>query len=278
VPPADNLQGPVLANFVADELGGAEGTVIAAAARNDAYGEGLIGSFSEAWEGLGGEIAGGEPLLYDPEQPSYNSEAQDLVSENPDGYVIVDFPETYLKFGPALVRTGNWDPADSFVTDGLISGALVEDPANAEFMEGIRGTAPGSPTKGEATEAFDKLYTSSEPRDVDRGTFDGQNFDAVILCYLAAVAAGSTEGADMAAALGVVTGPPGDKYTWEELPAAIEALQNGDDIDYVGAAGEIDLDENGDPQEGVYDTYQAKGGAFETIGPQIDAATAEPLE
>ena len=37
--------------------------------------------------------------------------------------------------------------------------------------------------------------------------------------------------------------PRGDQYTWEELPEAIEALQNGDDIDYQGASGPIDLDE-----------------------------------
>jgi ABC-type branched-subunit amino acid transport system substrate-binding protein len=275
-PPADNLQGPVLASFVAEQLGGAEGTTVAVGGRNDSYGEGLTGAFIDAWEADGGTVAGDDALLWDPEQPSYNSEAQDFVSEDPDGYVIVDFPETYIKVGPALARTGTWDPAKTFVTDGLISGSLVEEPANKAFTEGIRGTAPGTPTKGESSEAFDKLFTSSEPKDVDRQTFDGQNFDAVILCYLAAVAAGSTDGQDMADALQDVTGPPGDKFTWEQLPDAIEALQNGDDIDYVGAAGEIDLDDNGDPQEGVYDTLQNKGGEFAPAGPQIDAATQEP--
>jgi branched-chain amino acid transport system substrate-binding protein len=276
-PPADNLQGPVLAAFVAEQLGGAEGKTVAVGGRNDSYGDGLTGAFIDAWEAQGGTVAGDGALLWDPEQPSYNSEAQEFVSENPDGYVVVDFPETYLKVGPALARTGTWSPGDTFVTDGLISGDLVGDPANKAFTEGIRGTAPGTPTKGESSVAFDKLFTSSEPKDVERQTFDGQNFDAVILCYLAAVAAGSTEGADMAGALQAITAPPGDKFTWEQLPQAIEALQNGDDIDYVGAAGEIDLDDNGDPQEGVYDTLQNKGGEFGAIGPQIDAATQEQV-
>ena len=56
-----------------------------------------------------------------------------------------------------------------------------------------------------------------------------------------------------------VSGPPGDQYTWEELPDAIEALQNGDDIDYQGAAGPLDLDDNGDATAGVYDLYEFKG-------------------
>ena len=273
VPPADNLQGAVLGQFVSDQLG--EGATVAVAGRNDSYGEGLTGQFIDAYEALGGEVVGGEALLYDPEQPSYNSEAQEIVSEDPDGYVIVDFPETFLKVGPALARTGTWDPAKSFVTDGLVSGALIE--GIPDQMEGIRGTAPGTPTEGDPSVAFDELYTSSPPQDVERNTFDGQNFDAVILCYLAAVAAGSTEGADMAEVLAGITGPGGDKYTWEQLPEAIEALQNGDDIDYVGAAGEIDLDENGDPQEGVYDGLQVKKGSFESITDQFDAAEAAEI-
>ena len=270
VPPADNLQGAVLAQFVSDQLG--EGAAVAVAGRNDSYGEGLTGQFIDAYEALGGEIVGGEALLYDPEQPSYNSEAQELVSENPDGYVIVDFPETFLKVAPSLERTGDWDPAKTFVTDGLISGLLLEE--IPDLMEGVRGTAPGTPTEGDSSVAFGELFDSSEPRDVERNTFDGQNFDAVILCYLAAVAAGSTEGADMAAELQAITGPGGDKYSWEQLPEAVEALQNGDDIDYVGAAGEIDLDENGDPQQGVYDGFQVKKGEFTPIVDQFDAAEA----
>jgi ABC-type branched-subunit amino acid transport system substrate-binding protein len=270
-PPADNLQGPTLANFVADQIG-ADKTV-SVAGRNDSYGEGLTNSFADAWEANGGTVAGDGPLLYDPEQPSYDSEAQQIVAENPDAYVIVDFPETFVKVGPALVRTGKWDPTKTFVTDGLVSGDLVADPKNKQFTDGLRGTAPGTPTKGESSVAFDKLYTSSDPKDVKRQTYDAQNFDAVMLCYLAAVAAGSSDGQDMADALQAVTGPPGQKYTWEQLPEAIKALQNGDDIDYVGAAGEIDLDENGDPTAGVYDTLKVQNGTFVPAGPQIPAST-----
>ena len=86
-------------------------------------------------------------------------------------------------------------------------------------------------------------------------TFDAQNFDAVVICYLAAVAAGSAEGADLASSIQTVSAPPGDPYTWEELPEAIEALQNGDDIDYQGASGAIDMDDAGDATAGVYDIY-----------------------
>jgi ABC-type branched-subunit amino acid transport system substrate-binding protein len=260
--PPDSFQGPTLANFLDQELGGAQGKTINVGARNDAYGTGLAETFGAAWEDLGGQIGAEE--IYDIDLPNYDSEAQSLVSGNPDGLVIVDFPETYNKVGPALVRAG-FDPATTFVTDGLISSELAAG-AGEDAVNGLRGTAPGTPDDEQATVAFDDLWTQSDiAPDVDRQTFDAQNFDAVVLCYLAAVAAGSTEGADMAEQVQAVSAPPGDQYTWEELPEAIEALQNGDDIDYLGASGAIDMDENGDATAGVYDVYEFSGGAPEPI-------------
>ena len=177
-------------------LGGAKGKTVNIGARNDAYGTGLAGTFSEAWEGLGGSI--GEEVIYDIDLPSYDTEADQITSGNPDGIVIIDFPETFNKVGPALVRTGNFDPKTTFVTDGLISSDLIES-AGAEATVGLRGTAPGVPDDETQAQAFDKAFKAAEPADVDRMTFDAQNFDAVVICYLAAVAAGSSEGADLAA-------------------------------------------------------------------------------
>ena len=261
--PPDTFQGPTLADAIAEDLGSADGKVANIGARNDAYGTGLSGTFKEAWEGLGGSI--GQEVIYDPEQPSYNSEAAQITEGNPDVIVIVDFPETFVKVGPALQRTGNWDPTIAWGTDGLASTDLPGD-VGEDVVEGMRGTAPGSPDAGEASKAFETLYVGSDPKDVDRQTFDAQQFDATILCYLAAVSAGSTDGQEMADALVDLTAPGGTEYTWQQLPEMIEALQNGDDIDYTGASGALDLDENGDATAGVYDTYQYTNGALEITG------------
>jgi ABC-type branched-subunit amino acid transport system substrate-binding protein len=266
-PPADNLQGPALAKFVSDQLGGAKGKTVSVAGRNDSYGEGLTDSFTQQWEKFGGKVTSDSTVLYDPNAATYDSEAGQIVAGNPDAFVIVDFPETFVKVGPALVRTGKWDPAKTFVTDGLASSDLAAD--HQDITDGFRGTAPGTPSKGSPSQAFDKLFTSTPPASVGRQTFDAQNFDAVVLCYLSAVAAGSTDGQDMADALRDVTGPPGTKYTWQQLPQAVKALQNGDDIDYVGASGDINLDENGDPTVGVYDQLVFKGGEITPTGKQI---------
>jgi ABC-type branched-subunit amino acid transport system substrate-binding protein len=260
--PPDSFQGPTLADSIAKQFGGnVQGKVVNIGARNDSYGTGLAGSFSDAWENLGGQV--GQEVIYDPEQPSYDSEAQQITSGNPDVFVIIDFPETFIKVGPALERTGNWDPTKAWGTDGLASSDLPGD-VGAAVVDGMKGTAPGAPEKGEASTAFDELYTSSPPPDVERQTFDAQTFDGEILCYLAAVSAGSTDGQDMADALVDIT-KGGQSFTWQQLPDLINALQNGDDVNYVGASGEIDMDENGDATAGVYDIYQYKGESLDII-------------
>ena len=257
--PPDGLQGLALADRMEQELGGLKGKTINIGARNDLYGTGFADSLEAELEERGATV--GEKVIYDPEQPSYNSEAEQITSGNPDNFVIIDFPETFAKLGPALVRTGNWEAGKTFITDGLSSTELVEE-VGGEATEGMLGTAPGT-FSGGAPNAFDKLYEGAPGP--PRNLFDAPTFDDVILCYLAAVAAGSTDGADMAEAIVDVTGPGGSKYTFEQLPQAIEALENGEDIDYEGASGPIDWDENGDLSRYIYDISEFKGGKLEKL-------------
>jgi branched-chain amino acid transport system substrate-binding protein len=260
ITPPDSFQGPALADVLEEDLGGAQGTTVNIGARNDAYGTNLADTFSEAWEEKGGEI--GVRVDYDTELPAYDSEAAELVSEDPDRWVIIDFPETYAKVGPALVRTGEWDPSRTWSVDGLASGSLPDD-VGGEPTEGMRGTVPGAPEGEEAGREFNRLYEAAPGP--GRQAFDSHNFDQVVLCYLSAVAAGSTDGREMAEQVRAVSGPPGTKYTFLELPEAIQALQDGEEIDYEGVSGPIDMNEAGDTTAGVYDIWRFSDGKLETF-------------
>jgi branched-chain amino acid transport system substrate-binding protein len=257
----DQLQGPALAGVIEDNMGGAQGRRVSIGASDDAYGKNIARTFGVAWRRKGGRV--GDTVFYGPNQRSYGSEAKQIVSGSPAAFVIAGSVASYQKLGPALVRTGGWDPAKAFVTDGLASNNLPKL-AGSDATEGMRGTVPGSPDTGAAAEGFDQLYTKDA--NSARGLFDAQTFDAVILCYLAAVAAGKPDAVAMAQELRAVSGPGGKKYTWKQLPDAIKALQNGDDIDYEGASGPIDLDDKGDPTAGVYDLFRFKGGKADVFG------------
>ena len=258
VAPSDDLQAVALADTIEEELGAADGT-ISLAARNDAYGEGFINSFKAAWEERGGTTTG--PVLYDPQQPSYNSEAGQIVKGDPDAYVVIDFPDTYAKMGAALARTGGFDAAKLFTADGLASDKVPEG-IPARSLVGARGTRPGTPEEGQVADQFNELYTSAPGP--GRQTFDAQVFDAAMVCFLGAVAAGSCEGADIQEQLQAVTSAPGEKYTYLNLAEAVQALQKGEDIDFDGVTGPIDFDDNGDPTTATYEVWRyADGGALE---------------
>ena len=270
--PSNALQGEALADVVEEELGGVDKPIVVAG-RNDAYGQGLAQTFRRAWEAKGGRLTS-SPILYDPRQPDLREEAERIVAGEPEAFVIVDFPETYAKIGGELLRTGRFDARDLFVTDGLADegvGVTVPDRA----LQGARGTRPGTLEEGEPARAFDRLYTRSDKSPAERQTFDAQNFDATMLCFLAAVAAGSNEGAAIQSKLRDVSAPPGRPVTFEDLPEAVRLLRRGEDIDYQGASGPIDFDAQGDPTVGTYEVFRyGRGGRFE-IERQVQAKVGE---
>jgi branched-chain amino acid transport system substrate-binding protein len=250
IAPSDVLQGPVLAAALQKEVG--RGKTISFAARNDAFGAGLIKSTEAAWKKLGGKETHG-PVLYDPGAASYDSEAQQIVAGNPDAWVILDFPATYAKVGAALLRTGKFDATKLFVGGG--QPATIPSTVPKDSMEGARGTRPAVPLGAPLTNAFDSQYAAF-PGNAQRQSLDVNEFDAAMMCILGAIAAKTNNGKAIASKLRAVSGPPGAKYTFLQLPAAIKALRAGKDINYEGIAGSIDWDANGDPASATYDFYK----------------------
>jgi branched-chain amino acid transport system substrate-binding protein len=129
----------------------------------------------------------------------------------------------------------------------------------------MRVLAPGTPKGEEATAAFVEEFKSASPRKVKLAPFAPQEFDATVLCYLAAVAAGSTDGQKMADALIDLTAPGGEEFSWQQLPDAIKALEEGKDINYAGASGPLDMDVHGNPTNGVFDVYQYTTDGLEVV-------------
>lgn len=258
--PSDVLQGKALADVIAQTMG--KNTVLSLAARNDAYGQGFIDRVKQVWTDMGGKVTPGSPVLYDPQAASYDSEAQKIVSGNPGAYVIIDFPETYSKVGAALLRTGKFDASKLWTADGLASSSIPSG-IPPQSLNNAQGTRPGTPQTGAAVAAFDKLYQQGGGPPMT--TFEAQTFDAATLCFLAAVAADSSDGASIKDKLQEVSGPPGTKYTFQQLGQAVKDLKDGKDIDYEGVSGPINFDKNGDPSSATYDVYQYKNGKLAVL-------------
>jgi branched-chain amino acid transport system substrate-binding protein len=249
--PSDAVQGQVLAQMVVEALGPTASVVTAS--RDDAYGAALVAEFRAAFEAAGGRVV--RDVRYDPRSADLSGEAAEIAAGDPDGWMIIDYPASWARMGEALAATGSWDPARTFTGDGLKDAGLPAE-AGAAATEGIRGTAPTS-LGAPAGAAFQALWKEQE--NGARGTYDESSFDAVILIALAAAATGSSDPAAIAEGVPAVSGPPGEKYTFERLGEAIAAAAGGEEIDYEGASGPLDLDENGDPAAAAYGTWSYRG-------------------
>ena len=101
--------------------------------------------------------------------------------------------------------------------------------------------------------------------------------DAIYLIALAAEKAGSNDStrfvtlsATWQTRPGTVVGP--GTGGWQ---AAVKAIAAGEDVNYEGAAGSVDLDENGDVFEGAILIWQIKGEAIEVTDQRSVDLTAE---
>jgi branched-chain amino acid transport system substrate-binding protein len=259
--PQDKLQAVALAEYMSRKLKGARGKSVNVGALDSTYGRTLVKSFGEAWRAKGGRI--GKTVTYRSDATTVAPQGDALAAGNPDAWAFFDFAETYVRLGNELLthKKADWSPRKTFGADGLANARLPN--IGPTVSNGLSGVAISAPEKGKAAEAFDAAFKRTGG--VTRQTFDAQEFDAVVLCYLSAVAAGTTKGADMKDELRAITAAPGRKYTWLELDQAIRALENGEDINYEGVSGPIELNAEGDATAGVYDIYEYRDGKLRIV-------------
>ncbi len=258
--PPDNLQSGALAEAAVMYLGSAKDKLLSVAYRNEPYGEGLGKDVIKAWTAKGGKVQG--PIVFNPDQATYDAEAEKIVAGNPDAYAIIDYPDTFVKMGAALLRTGKFDAEKLFVPDTL---SFTEVPKNIpeKALDGARGVRAGVPEGTEAYKAFDDLWKKAGG--AEHFSLDANTFDAGLVCFLAAVAAKSTEPAAIKSHIRSVADPKGEKYTFLQLAEAAKAVSAGKPIAYVGVSGPLEFDKNGDPTTSLYDIFQLKGGRLAVL-------------
>jgi ABC-type branched-subunit amino acid transport system substrate-binding protein len=232
--PSDVLQGRVLGELVIQE----GCTTVGMMALQDPYGEGLLNNASQTVTDSGGEVT--DEIVYDPQAPNFDSEVQQLVSSDPDCIIVIGFEESALILS-TMFEQGLWEPDKNiYLVDGNVGNALGEQvDAN---MEGIKGTLPGSV----ASDDFQARLKEIDPELQDY-SYAGETYDAIVVSALAAEAAGSDAGTDLATEIANVTREGGTPCTtYEECK---QLLENGEEINYDGQSGPIELDDKGDPQQ-----------------------------
>jgi branched-chain amino acid transport system substrate-binding protein len=257
--PSDTLQGKVLAEAALQKYG--KGATINVGARNDAFGTALEQLFVAQWKKLGGKV--GVDMSWNPDQPTYDTEAGQLVSGNPAGFVIIDFPQTFVKFAPSLVRTGKWQASKTLMTEALKDGPTLDGIGQPAL--GLSGTA-ASAAGGPAGAAFHALWNKAVKGAQPYTGFEGTAFDAANVAFLAALKSCSASPAKLKNNLVSVSGSPGTKVTFKQLGTAISLLGRHKEIDYEGAFSPVDFNSNGDISSAVYEIWQYDGSSkFSTL-------------
>lgn len=256
--PSDGLQGPALAEVVLSD----GSTNPAFLARADDYGQGLMDATVAALESAGASIALAE--AYDPEAANFEAEVNAVAASGADAVVLISFDEGAQILATMIEAGLGPDVIPVYGADGLRSNDLASlvDPNDASVLEGMRGTAPGG-GDGASAEFLERFTAETGVEDTQ---FAAEVYDCTTLIALAAVAAGSDEGAAMAAQMVGLTN--GD-VACDDFASCAAELEAGNTIAYQTKSG-ITMAEtptgNGEPDSGTYEVWEiGADGSIETV-------------
>jgi branched-chain amino acid transport system substrate-binding protein len=239
--PPDQFQGAILAQVA----GGDAIARPAVLARQDSYGINLANTFESAFTGAGGTLALAQ-VLYDPAAESFEDVVGQVKAASPDGIVLIGFRES-ARVVQELFRQGiGPDAVQLYLVDGNLANSLFASAPEGR-MAGAKGTLPGA----QASEEFRNRLLQIDDGIVDF-SYGPESYDAVIVAGLAAIAAGSDCGADIADKLQEVSTSGEQCSTFAQCS---ELLAAGTDIDYVGQSGPVEFGDNGDPTRAVMGVY-----------------------
>jgi ABC-type branched-subunit amino acid transport system substrate-binding protein len=237
--PSDALQGVILG-----KLGVTFSKKASVLYVNNPYGQGLALQFQKSYEKRRGQVLAMVP--HDEKAAeSYTAELKRALEGEPDIIGAFSYPEhakVYIKEAMEFFKFRNF-----LYCDGTRSYDIAKAVGN-NVVEGRWGTAPGA-AKTDAYVIFNADYRT-EYGTLPPLPFITNAYDALATIGLAAYAA-KVKGLPITSKnirdnLRDVANPPGEVVGPNEFKKAFELLDQGKDINYEGAAGAVDYDENGD--------------------------------
>ena len=258
--PNDNLQGPALAEVISADGHQSVGVL----ARNDTYGTGFADALAGALEEAGVEVPFNE--AYDPNSATgYQADVQGLVDAGVDAVAVLGFQDDGGKVIAQMIESGVGPGSFPIYTgDGMQSGTFWQKVgASADVVDGIKGTAPAASPEG-VEHPFAAAYAATGAETI----FSAYYYDCMNVVALAAQSADSFDPDDIAEAIPDVVSGGETCQTFADCKALLDA---GEDIDYSGASGDLDLNDAGHVTRGAYDVWEYDAaGAVQTLDvPQV---------
>lgn len=219
---------------------------------NNDYGVGFEQQFVEAFKKAKGNIIG-QPVRYDAKAATLDSEAKAAFSGKPDAVAAVLYAETGSVLLKSAFEQGLTDGVTILLTDGVYSDDFIRQVGKTadgkSIIAGAIGTVPGA--NGKALKEFTTLWNEKTKKELT--AYVPHNWDAAILMMLAAEASDANTGEGIKSKILDVANAPGTEVT--DACEAMKLVRQGEDINFQGASGNVDIDENGDVV-GSYDVWQ----------------------
>jgi branched-chain amino acid transport system substrate-binding protein len=238
--PSDVLQGAVLANTI---LGDGHQNV-AILARQDSYGELLASQVEKGIKAGGGTVTSKQ--LYSADAQNFTAEVNKIASQKPDAVALIAFNET-TKIIPAMISAGVGPKAQQiYFVDGNTADYSKDFPKGT--LTGVKATYPGAQLTGD----FKKRLLKTDPKLKDF-TYGPESYDATTLIALAAVEAKSDSPSEFSKHI-IDVSEGGTKCT--DFKSCADLLNKGEDIDYDGVSGPVDLGKTGSPTKATIGIFQ----------------------
>ena len=246
--PSDGYQSTALAQHVWDK--GLR--KIAVTYANDDYNAGLGEAFIAAFEHIGGTITGKQ--AHEPDRQSYRSELSTLAGAGAEALAVFAY---YGGSGITILRNSLENALfDRFLgADGMMDDSVI-DQLGADTLRGKVTLSQPAPTgegdsgPGPSYAAFAEAFETAGQNPA--APYVSHGYDVAFLMALAIEKAGAADRSKIAAALREVANAPGMVIRPGEWAKAREAIAAGKDINYEGASGAIEFDENGDVAGATY--------------------------
>jgi len=238
--PSDVLQGAVMANTVIED----GFTNVAIMARQDSYGEALATQVEKGLESGGAKVA--TKILYSADATNFTAEVNEVAASKPDAIVLIAFNET-TKIIPTMIAKGV-GPQDQqiYFVDGNTADYSKDFAAGT--LTGVKATYPGAELTGD----FKQRLLKTDPK-LTSFTYGPESYDATVLTALAAIEAKTDDATTFAPDIIKVSKDGTACTTFKECA---DLLANGEDIDYNGVSGPVDLGDTGSPTKATIGIFQ----------------------
>lgn len=210
--------------------------------KNDDWGQDIARLAAEAFAGSGIEVAA--QVAITDAQPSYRAEVTEALASQPEAVYLALYPKEGISVVREWLSLGG---TTRMIGTNSLKSDEFRDAVGMQYLGDFVGTDTSTP-RTDSARGFVEAYTAKFGK-APSGPGLPNSFDAAAISLLAYHAAGrGATGADIAAKVGMVTDPAGEKISAdvEGLRKALGLLKDGKAVSWQGGTGAVVFDQYGD--------------------------------